>query len=86
MAAATAFQDAVARFRAMGLRFHLAVSLFDFGRSLEAEGRTDEASPILAEAREIFEDLKATWWLERLDGMRREASAIGSRLGRQPLP
>jgi class 3 adenylate cyclase/tetratricopeptide (TPR) repeat protein len=77
VAAATAFEEAVARFRAMGLRFHLAVALSDFGRSLEAEGRTEEAGPILAEAREIFEDLQATWWLERIDGSQRERTAIG---------
>jgi hypothetical protein len=44
---------------------------------LEAEGREDEAAPVLAEARGIFEDLKATWWLDRLAVARREKSAIG---------
>jgi tetratricopeptide (TPR) repeat protein len=77
VAAARAFEEAVARFRAMGLRFHLAVALSDFGRSLEAEGRAEEAGPIRAEAREIFEDLQATWWLERVDGSQQERTAIG---------
>ncbi|TMK87204.1 MAG: hypothetical protein E6G44_00665 [Actinobacteria bacterium] len=76
-AAMAAFQDAADRFRAMGLRFHLAVALLAFGQWLEADGRTEDAGPVLAEARSIFEDLEATWWLDRLDSPRRQASAIG---------
>ena len=61
----------------MGLRFHLAVALLAFGQWLEADGRTEDAGPVLAEARSIFEDLEATWWLDRLDSPRRPTSAIG---------
>jgi hypothetical protein len=32
---------------------------------LAAEGRREEAEPLLASARETFEQLKATPWLER---------------------
>ena len=46
-------------FRERGLRFHLAVTLLE-----HAELTGDEAS--LAEAREIFEHLQATPWLERV--------------------
>jgi len=46
------------RFRELGLPFWLAVTLLEHG---ELTG--DESS--LAEAREIFEGLKATPWLER---------------------
>ena len=71
------FEEAVASFRGLGLRFHLAVTLAEFGQWLETEGRFEEAGPILSEAREIFEGLKATWWLDRMDAGRRERSATG---------
>ena len=58
---------ASARFRELGLPFWLAVSLLELGEVLVAEGRADEAAPLLAEAREIFDRLKARPWLERLD-------------------
>jgi tetratricopeptide (TPR) repeat protein len=72
-----AFEEAVGRFRDLGMRFHLAVTLAEFGQWLEAGGRVEEAHPVLAEARSIFEDLKATWWLERLDRTPRKETAIG---------
>ena len=50
------------RFRELGLPFWLAVTLLEHG---ELTG--DEAS--LDEAREIFEGLRATPWLERLDAI-----------------
>jgi predicted ATPase len=56
------YQVAAERFRELGLPFWLAVTLLEHG---ELTG--DESS--LAEAREIFEDLKATPWLERLDAV-----------------
>ena len=33
---------------------------------LRAQGRAEDAEPMLAEAREIFERLEATPWLERM--------------------
>jgi len=71
------FEEAIAGFRMIGLRFHIGMVLAEYGQWLEGEGRADEAAPVLAEAREIFENLKATWWLDRLAGARREKSAIG---------
>jgi len=56
-----------AHFRELGLPFWLAASLLEFGEVLVAEGRGDEAAPLLAEAREIFDRLEARPWLERLD-------------------
>ena len=35
------------------------------------EGRFDEAQPLLDEARAIFERLRATPWLERVDRVER---------------
>jgi class 3 adenylate cyclase/tetratricopeptide (TPR) repeat protein len=55
-----ALRTAAARFREIGIPFCLAVTLLEHG---ELTG--DTAS--LDEAREIFEELKATPWLERLD-------------------
>jgi len=56
------FETAAARFGEIGIPFWLAVTLLEHG---ELTG--DESS--LAEAREIFEDLKATPWLERLEAV-----------------
>jgi class 3 adenylate cyclase/tetratricopeptide (TPR) repeat protein len=65
-AAQLGFEEAVAGFRPLGMRFHVGVALAEYGQWLEREGRAQEAEPALSEAREIFEDLKATWWLDRL--------------------
>ncbi len=69
------FEEAVRGFRAIGMRFHLAVALAEYGQRLEGEGKAEEAGPVLSEAREIFEELKATWWLDRLDRPDLERSA-----------
>jgi class 3 adenylate cyclase/tetratricopeptide (TPR) repeat protein len=61
------FEEAVAGLRPLGMRFHMAEALAQYGQWLEGEGRMEEAAPMLKEAREIFEDLHATWWLGRLD-------------------
>jgi class 3 adenylate cyclase/tetratricopeptide (TPR) repeat protein len=60
------FTTAITRFRELELPFWLAVTLLEHGEWLGEQGRTDEAEPLLAEAREIFEQLEATPWLERL--------------------
>jgi class 3 adenylate cyclase/tetratricopeptide (TPR) repeat protein len=54
---------AVVRFRDIGIPFWLAVALLEQGELTGDESR-------LEEAREIFEDLKATPWLERLQPAR----------------
>jgi hypothetical protein len=48
-----------------------------YGWSLESEGDAEDAAARLAAARVIFEELRATWWLERMDGARQERTAIG---------
>ncbi len=58
---------AVAGFREVGASFWLAVALLEHGEWLSAEGREEDARPLLAEAREIFERLRAVPWLERAD-------------------
>jgi tetratricopeptide (TPR) repeat protein len=63
------FKTAAAAFREHGLPFQLAVALLEHGEFLAAQGRRDEAEPLLVEAREIFERLEAPPWLERLDAV-----------------
>jgi predicted ATPase/class 3 adenylate cyclase len=77
-AAETGFQAAAGIFREFGLPFWLAVTLLEHGELLDGEGRVDDADPLLAEAREIFERLEAKPWLERVaraGGTRVEAEA-----------
>jgi len=67
-AAAESGFDAAARgFRDLATPFWLAVTLFEHAQFLAGAGRAEEAAPLLSEAREIFEQLKARPWLDRLD-------------------
>ena len=52
-------------YRQLGAPFQLAVTLLARAELLEG----DETRPLLAEAREIFEQLEARPWLERLDAL-----------------
>ena len=52
-------------FREYGLVFWLAVTLLQHGEWLVSQGRVEQADPLLAEARETFEQLEAKPWLER---------------------
>ncbi len=61
------FKRASATFRELGVPLWLAATSLDYGDWLVEYGRTEEAKPLLAEAREIFERLRATPWLERLE-------------------
>jgi class 3 adenylate cyclase/tetratricopeptide (TPR) repeat protein len=64
-------------FREVGLPFWLAVVLLERAELLARQGRPGDAEPLLDEAREIFERLEATPWLERA------AQAVGAR---EPVP
>jgi predicted ATPase/class 3 adenylate cyclase len=59
------FKTAAAIFREHGLVFNLAATQLEHGEWLREQGRDDAAEPLLAEAREIFQRLEATPWLER---------------------
>ncbi len=59
------FKTAAAVFREYGLGFHLGLTQLEHGEWLTEEGRPEEAEPLLDEAREIFERLEATPWLDR---------------------
>ncbi|MDP9342774.1 MAG: AAA family ATPase [Actinomycetota bacterium] len=63
------FKTGAGMFREIGVPFWLAVSLLEHGDWLVSQGRAEEAGPLLEEAREIFEGLKAQPWLERLEGV-----------------
>jgi tetratricopeptide (TPR) repeat protein len=69
------FKHAVSLFREFGVPFWLAATELEHAEWLAAQGRADEAQPLLDEAREIFTRLEARPWLERLDGARLEAVA-----------
>jgi class 3 adenylate cyclase/tetratricopeptide (TPR) repeat protein len=56
---------AAARFRELELPFWLAVTLLEHGEWLGEQGRSNDAEPLLAEARQTFDQLQATPWLQR---------------------
>jgi hypothetical protein len=64
-----AFLAAEQTFRQVRFPFDLAVTLTHHGEWLRGTGQPDRAETLLAEAREIFEQLRATPWLERLDAL-----------------
>jgi class 3 adenylate cyclase/tetratricopeptide (TPR) repeat protein len=59
------FKAAAAGFREYGIPFWLAVTQLEHADWLVAHARADDAEPLLAEARQTFERLGATPWLER---------------------
>jgi hypothetical protein len=59
------FLSAAALFREFGLAFHLAVTQLEHAEWLIRQRRTDETQPLLTEARQAFEQVQATPWLER---------------------
>ncbi|MFN8232399.1 MAG: hypothetical protein U0V56_02580 [Actinomycetota bacterium] len=60
----------------MPLPFWMGVTLLEHGEWLMGQGRPHDAEPLLDEARGIFERLRATPWIDRLDGIRAVESAI----------
>ncbi len=70
-----AFKASERLFRGYGLVFWLAVAQAEHGEWLVAHGRAEEAEPLLAEARETFEQLEAAPYLERMPGVRAEPAA-----------
>jgi hypothetical protein len=72
------FAAAASAFREISRPFELAVVQLEHAEWLLGQGRGDEAEPLLAEAREIFERLRARPWLERLDAARERASVTSA--------
>jgi predicted ATPase len=61
------FKGAAGLFREIASPFHMAVTLVEHGEWLVEADRPADAKPLLDEAREIFERLKAQPWLERVE-------------------
>jgi predicted ATPase/class 3 adenylate cyclase len=61
------FKLASAIFREHGLTALLALTELEYAEWFVGRGRSEEAEPLLDEAREIFERLEATPWLARCD-------------------
>jgi hypothetical protein len=61
------FKLAAATFDEYGLPFLRACTQQEHAEWLISVGRVDEAEPLVADARETFERLRATPWLERAD-------------------
>ena len=59
------FRRAAEQFRELGMVFWLAVTQLEHAERLVQHGRSDEAEPLLAEAREVFERLDAAPWVAR---------------------
>jgi hypothetical protein len=53
-------------FRELEMPFFVAITEREHAEWLDEQGSSEEAEPLLAEAREIFERLRARPWLERV--------------------
>ncbi len=60
------FKAAIGMFRELGMPFWMAVSLLEHAEWLASAGRSADAMAPASEARELFERLRATRWLDRL--------------------
>jgi tetratricopeptide (TPR) repeat protein len=80
------FNVSAGLFRELGMPFYLAVTLLEHGEWLVSVGRAGEVEPLLAEAREIFERLKAQPWLGRLELVAGSQPAAVSALPAVNLP
>jgi class 3 adenylate cyclase/tetratricopeptide (TPR) repeat protein len=69
------FTAAAGQLRALELPFYLAVVQLEHGEWLVRQGRHTDAGPFLAEARNTFERLHATPWVQRLDSVAPDAVA-----------
>jgi ATP/maltotriose-dependent transcriptional regulator MalT len=61
------FRSAVDLARGLGVAPWIGQALLEWGEMRVAAGRATEAEPLVSEAREIFERLRATPWIERAD-------------------
>jgi class 3 adenylate cyclase/tetratricopeptide (TPR) repeat protein len=60
------FREAAALFRELSVPFWTAVTLLEHGEWLLQQNRSDEATPLLLEARDVFGRLRARPWLDRI--------------------
>lgn len=79
------FKAAAGHFRMIGMTYWLAITLSEHAEWRIAQGRADEAAPLLAEARDTFERLKAQPWLDRLRSLEDSRPAsVGERIAEAP--
>jgi ATP/maltotriose-dependent transcriptional regulator MalT len=76
------FRGAASLLRELATPFPMAVVTLEQAEWLSARGRGDEAEPGLAEARAVFERLRAMPWLERAAPA--EPAAVGTGGGARP--
>jgi class 3 adenylate cyclase/tetratricopeptide (TPR) repeat protein len=69
------FDVATQRFRELEMPFWVGVTQLEHGEHLVEAGHSDEAEPLIAEARGIFERLRAEPWLRRARPAARERGA-----------
>jgi tetratricopeptide (TPR) repeat protein len=72
------FRQATDLLREFGFAFYVAVAQLEHAEWLVAQGRGQEAAPLLAEARATFEELRARPWLERAAAMAPPALAASA--------
>ncbi len=60
------FKGSVGLFREVGAPYWLAATLVELGEWLVAQGRLEEAEPLLVEAAGVFDDLRAHAWAARV--------------------
>jgi hypothetical protein len=77
-AAAEGYADAAGRWQAFGVVPEQAFALLGQGRCLTLFGRTSEVSPVLQQAREIFQKLQAAPALAETAELLQQATAISS--------
>jgi tetratricopeptide (TPR) repeat protein len=65
-AADAGFKASIGMFRELGLRPRVAMTQTEYAEWLVAQGRGEDARPLLAAARETLEPLRAEPWLERV--------------------
>jgi hypothetical protein len=70
------FKGAAGLFREIAFPFYMAVTLLEHGEWLIGHARADEAEPLLAEAYEVFERLRARPWIHRVE--QATASSVAS--------
>jgi len=72
------YAAAAGRFRALSMPFLLAVTLLEHAEWLVGQGSIAEAGPLLSEARDTFEQLKASPWLERITAALPSGQRVGA--------
>jgi class 3 adenylate cyclase/tetratricopeptide (TPR) repeat protein len=71
------FKRAAGMLRELETPFWMAVTLLEHAEWLVREARPEDAKPLLDEAREIFERLEASPWVERVEAIPVGRAAIG---------